>query len=325
MKPVFRTLSLLFICAVLVGLFASIGPAAFDAAAAQPAAGATANVAGPAKAAPGKAASTGTQLATSELLRVEQEIQALNQRLAELSQEENSARGAADIVRRAAPLRAGARDICAPGSDEAAKVLLHANVVAILQEAGAIASSRPGPWQAPLPATWQELCQAGPAEILAEVEAQLSAMGSAAAQRPALEQQLAALGERRDEVVREMTDDLAGNSVANNIPWLMLIIFGVGGVTLAGVKIFSEDVQRELIASGQIVQFVTILILLGVILALGLAQRLAAETLGTLLGGLAGYVLSQGVGRQAQQQVLNEIKSAAVTAPPSPPPAPPQG
>jgi hypothetical protein len=90
------------------------------------------------------------------------------------------------------------------------------------------------------------------------------------------------------------------------------------------IKLFTPDLQQQWVASGQVIQFVTVMILLSVIMALGLASILKENTLGTLLGGIAGYVLSQGVGRAAAQAVKEGIlrgtaattAAAAATAPP---------
>ncbi|HEY5721480.1 MAG TPA: hypothetical protein VIT45_04075 [Allosphingosinicella sp.] len=306
--------------AMFLAGFALAGPVVAQTSA--PAVTATSDSNGQSASQRGRTASTGTQLATSELVRIEQQVQMLNQRLADLAVDAQGSERAQEIVEKLRPLRTRATTNCA-NPDEAAKAAFFEDLTALVQEAGTVASQRPGPWNAWPPE--QGLCNPAyfPAQVIDEMLAQLSAMSGAEAEHKTLEGQLKELNERREEVLREMSEDLAGTSVADNIPWLMLIIFGVGAATLAGVKLFDADIQKELVTSGQIVQFVTILILLGVILALGLAQRLQAETLGTLLGGLAGYVLSQGVGRQAQQQVLNEIKSAAGNPPSPPPPGPP--
>lgn len=263
--------------------------------------------------------SFGTQLAAGELARIDQQIESQRQSLDMVAQQVKMARELEPVRAQLAILRGQAGNICA--ADEPARRKFHGELEALfarLQEPGYIEVI--GQWVAP---TFAEMCtQSAPDSLLRDLDLATN-FANAPTQQAQAEKDLAELEERREEVLGEMTKDLAGTSVAEKIPLLLLIIFGVGAGTLAGVKLFRDDVQRELVASGQIVQFVTILILLGVILSLGLAQRLQAETLGTLLGGLAGYVLSQGVGRQAQQQVLNEIKSVAASAPPPPPPPPP--
>lgn len=304
---------LLAIVAVLLGLFVWHAPAAL----AQNSAAANSNEIKHEKSA--RSDSTRTQLATSELVRIEQEAQRLNQSLSELTRDAESSRRLEQIRSQLPALLTRAQGICEQPAE--VRQQFYDQVTRLVNQVGDVVTSyRPGPWQA-MPSA-QGFCATSdfPLGLLQEVNGHLAAMADAAAERTAVERRLADLNERREEVLRAMTSDLAGASIANNIPWLMLIIFGVGAGTLAGVKLFDSRIQQELVASGQIVQFVTILILLGVILALGLAQRLQAETLGTLLGGLAGYVLSQGVGRQAQQRVLNEIRSAAASPPPPPPP-----
>lgn len=277
---------------------------------------------GKSKTPPRRAVSTGTRLATGELLRIEQEAEQLNQQLAALTSDAATAQQLADVRPQVAALLPQAETICTVAED-APKQEYFAQVRRIIERAGqVIGDSRPGPWASP-PTSLQEMCEISPAAILREIDAQIAGAERAAQGRATVLQQLSDLDDRREQVLGEMTDNLAGNSIANRIPLLMLIIFGVGAGTLAGVWLFPDKIQQELIGSGQIVQFVTILILLGVILSLGMAQRLQAETLGTLLGGIAGYVLSQGVGRQAQQRVINELRSVAAAPPPRQPPSPP--
>jgi membrane protein YqaA with SNARE-associated domain len=79
----------------------------------------------------------------------------------------------------------------------------------------------------------------------------------------------------------------------------------------------------EWVASGQVIQFTTVMILLSALMALGLTQILTEQTLGTLLGGLAGYVLAQGVGRATARATLNATNAAnAANAQSSRQPAP---
>jgi hypothetical protein len=119
-----------------------------------------------------------------------------------------------------------------------------------------------------------------------------------------------ALQDRRAELFKH-------NQVAEtqqNIFQYLWIIIGVIGLLSIGtifvIKQFTPDIQQQWVASGQVIQFVTVMILLSVIMALGLASILKENTLGTLLGGIAGYVLSQGVGRAAAQAVKEGIIKA---------------
>lgn len=90
---------------------------------------------------------------------------------------------------------------------------------------------------------------------------------------------------------------------------LWKIIGVVGLLSLAammGIWFFKEPIQFEWVRSGQVIQFVTVMVLLSVVLALGLTNVLKENVLGTLLGGIAGYVLSQGVGKAAAQEVARQ-------------------
>ena len=86
---------------------------------------------------------------------------------------------------------------------------------------------------------------------------------------------------------------------------LLVIVVGVclfAWLIFRGVAIFPEKLQSELVVSGQLIQFPTVMILLVVVVVLGLSNILDDKTLGTLLGGIAGYVLSQGIGRAASRE-----------------------
>ena len=82
--------------------------------------------------------------------------------------------------------------------------------------------------------------------------------------------------------------------------WVIMLVIGAFAVAIFfAVTRFSPELQMEWVASGQVIQFVTVMIVLSVVMALGLSNVLKEQTLGTLLGGIAGYVLAQGVGRAA--------------------------
>ena len=105
--------------------------------------------------------------------------------------------------------------------------------------------------------------------------------------------------------------------------WVIIGVIGLLSIgTIFVIKTFTPELQQQWVASGQVIQFVTVMILLSVIMALGLASILKENTLGTLLGGIAGYVLSQGVGRAAAQAVKEGLRlgtAAQQQAPPAPP------
>jgi hypothetical protein len=85
--------------------------------------------------------------------------------------------------------------------------------------------------------------------------------------------------------------------------WKVIAVIGLFGiVTILAVKLFDLKLQLEWVATGQVIQFVTVMILLSVLMALGLSGVLEQNTLGTLLGSVAGHVLAQGVGRAAARE-----------------------
>jgi|GEM_PF-2260675 len=89
--------------------------------------------------------------------------------------------------------------------------------------------------------------------------------------------------------------------LGNNLPIMILIIGGLSIVAFGMVRLFPESVMLEWVVSGQVIQFVTVMILLSCIMALGLSGLIGENTLGTLLGGVAGYVLSQGIGKSKSE------------------------
>ena len=95
-------------------------------------------------------------------------------------------------------------------------------------------------------------------------------------------------------------------SLTSNLYLMILVIGGLSILAIATVRWFPESVMLEWVESGQVIQFVTVMILLSAIMALGLTGLLTENTLGTLLGGIGGYVLSQGVGRTAARRALRE-------------------
>ncbi len=104
--------------------------------------------------------------------------------------------------------------------------------------------------------------------------------------------------------IQEKLNTPSSQQQLTNYLWALILIIGLLSLaSVLSVKYFSEEIQKEWVNSGQVIQFVTVMLLLSVILVLGLAGILKEETLGTLLGGVGGYVLSQGVGRAVAQAV----------------------
>jgi hypothetical protein len=84
----------------------------------------------------------------------------------------------------------------------------------------------------------------------------------------------------------------------------MLIVFlGIFSLSImVMVRRFIPDIQREWVQSGQVIQFMTVTVIVIAVLSLGLAEKLSKENLGTLLGTIGGYVLAQGIGRSASRK-----------------------
>jgi hypothetical protein len=119
-------------------------------------------------------------------------------------------------------------------------------------------------------------------------------------------------------------------SLRDNMPLIVLVIGALGICTILAVRCFANPIQEEWVASGQVTQFVTVMMLLSVIFGLGLSGIIQEDTLGTLLGGIGGYVLSQGVGRAAAREAGRQMAAAPLVpsliasaiAPAAPAPAP---
>lgn len=94
----------------------------------------------------------------------------------------------------------------------------------------------------------------------------------------------------------------------------VISLFSIG--TILAVKLFDMKLQFEWVATGQVIQFVTVMILLSVLMALGLSGVLEQNTLGALLGSVAGHVLAQGVGRAAARQASQRTEETEVASGP---------
>jgi hypothetical protein len=115
------------------------------------------------------------------------------------------------------------------------------------------------------------------------------------------------LEQRAAEIEKRLSSANAQQKLSGTL-WLVILVIGLLSLgAIVAIKLFSEPLQVEWVASGQVIQFVTVMILLSVIMALGLVNVITENTLGTLLGGIAGYVLSQGVGRAAAREVTRSF------------------
>lgn len=123
---------------------------------------------------------------------------------------------------------------------------------------------------------------------------------------------LISLLQNRRAMLQKYMNDMTVQQTIGKQLWIVISIIGVLSIAAMGlVRIYPGPLQTEWVASGQVTQFVTVMILLSVILALGLTKILEANTLGTLLGGIAGYVLAQGVGRAAAREVSRSHEAAS--------------
>ncbi|MBK8113875.1 MAG: hypothetical protein IPK44_04640 [Candidatus Accumulibacter sp.] len=114
------------------------------------------------------------------------------------------------------------------------------------------------------------------------------------------------LQKRKDAIEKKLTTQSTKTELTDKL-WIVIGVIGFLSIgAILAVKVFDEPIQIEWVASGQVIQFVTVMILLSVIMALGLAGILRENTLGTLLGGVAGYVLAQGVGRAAAREATRD-------------------
>jgi IPT/TIG domain len=122
---------------------------------------------------------------------------------------------------------------------------------------------------------------------------------------------IASLQKRRGALLPSLSANSTQASLGNDL-WKIILLIGLLSIgTIWVIKLFPPDLQKHWVESGQVIQFVTVMILLSVIMALGLASILKENTLGTLLGGIAGYVLSQGVGKAAAQAVTRSLTAGA--------------
>src|SRR5215813_411708 len=96
------------------------------------------------------------------------------------------------------------------------------------------------------------------------------------------------------------------------LPLIVTIFCAFALLVIATVRLFGPDLQMEWIASGQVIQFASVMILLVIVTTLGILGKIDGQTVGTLLGGIAGYVLSQGVGRAAARAVERNAQQQSV-------------
>ena len=129
-----------------------------------------------------------------------------------------------------------------------------------------------------------------------------------ASQAP-LANNLASAWEKRKDALEKAADKQRKQTTdlfVENLPYIVAIFCGFGLLVIAVIKIFDQPVQMEWVASGQVIQFASVMVLLIIVASLGILHILEKEGIGTLLGAIAGYVLSQGVGRAAARAATRE-------------------
>jgi hypothetical protein len=100
---------------------------------------------------------------------------------------------------------------------------------------------------------------------------------------------LDALKHRRTLLQDKLNSGQAQLQIVNYLPVILGILSFGGFATILAIRLFDSDIQMEWVASGQVIQFVTVMVLLSVIVALGLSNILKEQVLGTLLGRVDGF------------------------------------
>ena len=166
-------------------------------------------------------------------------------------------------------------------------------------------------------ATLHLLSEAGVKEMDDQLDEWRTAWIKAAEQENGEKQKLLSARLQNYKRLSSALDTLRGQrdtkaTFVSDLKWLVLILGLLSVAVMLIVRMFPVELQTEWVASGQVIQFMTVLIILITVLALGITGVLKENTLGTLLGGIGGYVLSQGIGRAAARSAL---RNAAVTGP----------
>jgi hypothetical protein len=108
---------------------------------------------------------------------------------------------------------------------------------------------------------------------------------------PRAQKLLDAWNERKNQIEKGLEQQTGtASTVANYLPWIIAAFCLFALLIFILLMKFPEKPQMELIASGQVIQFATVMVLLIVVCILGMAKFITDSTLGTLLGGISGYV-----------------------------------
>jgi hypothetical protein len=111
------------------------------------------------------------------------------------------------------------------------------------------------------------------------------------------------------------TDQLQTYDLQRMVPYLVGIVCLFAVLMFYGLTKYDKNLQMELVTSGQMIQFPTVMILLVIIVALAIPKTISENTVSALLGGIAGYVLSQGVGRAVAREAERRAAISGDTPP----------
>lgn len=144
--------------------------------------------------------------------------------------------------------------------------------------------------------------------VLAQLQAAQATAKSMAERIPKITEAWASFRDKLEKAIEESASP--ATRVADQL-WLIIGVFCVFAIAIfSAVNVFAADIQVELVASGQVIQFATVMVILIVVCVLGISGILHENTLGTLLGAVGGYVLSQGVGRAASRAATQAARDS---------------
>ncbi len=171
-------------------------------------------------------------------------------------------------------------------------------------------------WKASKTAASWSMCQAfanvgskrsTAAAYITSIKARAAAAGTVIATRKKIDSDIKVAYKAYKVKIQKDIDDQS-QTLAEKVPLLIVIIGVFSLAIMVMVRRFSKKVQNQWVTSGQVIQFMTVTVLVIAILALGLAQKLSENVLGTLIAGIAGHVLSQGVGRAAADAAKRAVE-----------------
>jgi hypothetical protein len=250
--------------------------------------------------------------AIAELVRIDTQMRSTNRRLAQIEAADGARGRIEEATTTIAQLKGSPAVACGAPAD--VRAAFNNSLRQTLESLSFVSGNLPSlyPWEDLQESRLDTICGSEMQTLLQRIEAGVGRMGrdleTLVASREGLGRELSELETRKRTIITQMSDNVASARVTRTMPWILGAIFLFGIASMLGIRFFSAEIQSELIGTGQLVQFVTILILFGALLALGLADKLQEQTLAALLGGLAGYVLSQGIGQKERRSTLETVR-----------------